>query len=112
MENRHRGKTRSKVDVALEDSFPASDPAARNMGRDAAQPARPAASPGPQTKRPPRRGAGAKRRVARADLREGAKAREQQMQGRTLPGGRLLLSPVAWLRWLLRRTVRPAERQF
>ena len=114
MSNNNRGKAgragkRSKqVDTALEDSFPASDPPARNMSR-ATPPA--AQQPKQQPQRRTRRST-AKSRVARADVREKLKARELQVQGRVMPRGRRLLSPVAWLRWLLRRTLRPAVRQF
>ncbi|MFI4978881.1 MAG: hypothetical protein ACHQIO_00885 [Nevskiales bacterium] len=45
-------------------------------------------------------------------MREEIRAEEKQLEGRAMPRGRLMLSPLAWMRWLLRRTVRPAERQF
>ena len=107
MSNRSRSKPRSRIDDTLEDSFPASDPPGWNMGRDTPQAEVPAAKP----KRSRQRSASAKRRVARADQRSPARAGERQMQGYTMPRGRRLLSPLAWLRWLLRRTVRPADRQ-
>ena len=113
MSKHSRGKVRSSIDATLEDSFPASDPPAWNMGRDtpAAAPSKPSS---PRPKRQPRRTSSstAKSRVRRADLRQETQAEERQVQGRALPRGRRMLSPVAWLRWLLRRTVRPAERKF
>ena len=113
MNNHSRGKARSSIDATLEDSFPASDPPAWNMGRD--RPAAAAAKASrPRPKRQPRRTSSstAKSRVKRADVRKQARAGERQLQGRAMPRGRLMLSPLAWLRWLLRRTVRPAERKF
>jgi len=117
MENRNRGKAGNKVDAALADSFPASDPPAWNMGRDKPRTTPATAQAATSTirpKRPPQRtrSSAAKSRVARADQRKQVKADERQIEGRAMPKGRLMLSPVAWLRWLLRRTVRPAERQF
>ena len=113
MNNHGRGKSVSSIDTTLEDSFPASDPPAWNMGRDtpAAAPSKPSQ---PKPNRQPRRTSSstAKSRVRRADVRQETRAEERQVQGRALPRGRRMLSPVAWLRWLLRRTVRPAERKF
>ena len=109
MSKDNRGKAGRRVDTTLEDSFPASDPPAWNMGRDAAPTAQ---QPKRQQQRRRTQRSTAKERVARADVREKPKAREAQAQGRVMPRGRRLLSPVAWLRWLLRRTLRPAERQF
>lgn len=112
MTKQARDKARNSVDVALEDSFPASDPPASNMGRERPPATQTAARPKP--KKQPRRtsGSAAKSRVKRADGREDVRAEERQLEGRTMPRGRLMLSPLAWMRWLLRRTVRPAERQF
>lgn len=113
MNNHGRGKSSSSIDATLEDSFPASDPPAWNMGRDT-----PAAAPlkasRPKPRKQPRRTSSstAQSRVRRADLRQETRAEERQVQGRAMPRGRLMLSPAAWLRWLLRRTVRPAERKF
>ena len=106
-------KARNSVDEALKDSFPASDPPASNMGRER-PPAAPAASSRPKQKKQPRRidENAAKSRLKRADVREDVRAEEKQLEGRAMPKGRLMLSPLAWMRWLLRRTVRPAERQF
>ncbi|WP_029922051.1 hypothetical protein [Nevskia soli] len=105
-------QARNSVDVALEDSFPASDPPASNMGRERTPVAQAASRP--KQKKQPRRTSGstAKSRVERADVREDVRAGERQLEGRAMPRGRLMLSPLAWMRWLLRRTVRPAERQF
>ena len=117
MENRNRGKTGNRVDATLNDSFPASDPPAWNVGRDKPQATPAAAQAAASTTKPKRprqgtRSASAKSRLARADQRKQVKAEERQIEGRAMPKGRLMLSPVAWLRWLLRRTVRPAERRF
>ncbi|MDB5973550.1 MAG: hypothetical protein JWR07_310 [Nevskia sp.] len=112
MANQTRDKARNSIDVALEDSFPASDPPASNMGRE--RPPAAAAAPRPKQKKQPRRTSGstAKSRVKRADVREEVRDEEKQLEGRAMPRGRLMLSPLAWMRWLLRRTVRPAEREF
>lgn len=112
MAKQARDKARNSVDEALEDSFPASDPPASNMGRERPPPTQAASRP--KQKKQPRRTSGttAKSRVKRADVREDVRAEERQLEGRAMPRGRLMLSPLAWMRWLLRRTVRPAERQF
>lgn len=113
MSKNSRSKARSSIDATLEDSFPASDPPAGNRGRDTPVTA-PSKSSRPKAKRQPRRTSSstAQSRVRRADVRQEVRAEERQVQGRVLPRGRRMLSPVAWLRWLLRRTVRPAERKF
>ena len=89
---RSGGKSRRRADTAPEAQAAAKQPKQRQQRRT-------------------QRGT-ARNRVGRPDVREKLKARERQEQGRVMPRGRRLLSPVAWLRWPLRRTLRPAERQF
>lgn len=108
MGNHSRGKARSNIDSTLEDSFPASDPPAWNMGRDT--------PPGETTTAARRKRQGHNRRSAgkrgsRGAARRPAPVAAQRMPPEGRPRGRRLLSPLAWLRWALRRSARPARRR-
>jgi hypothetical protein len=114
MNKKKRAGARNRVDTALEDSFPASDPPSFNMGAERS-PERPGASrAAPRVTRSRRgnRAADSRQRAARGRRRLPAAPSTREMESTAFPGGWRLLSPGAWLRWLLRRGVRPADQPF
>ena len=97
---KHSAKTRQRdrIDQALDDSFPASDPPAWNLGRE------PKPAPAAQRKS----GTDKARRAAPA--KRSRPAPKAAVLGRPLrvrqrPRGLKLLSTRAWLRWALHPTV-------
>jgi hypothetical protein len=101
---KHSAKTRQhdRIDQTLDDSFPASDPPAWNLGREP--------RPAPADTAPRRRRNSAEARRT-APAKRGRPAPKAAALGRPLrvrqrPRGLKLLSPRAWLRWALHPTVR------
>lgn len=97
---KHDPKTqqRDRIDQALDDSFPASDPPAWNLGREPKSAA---------ARR--KRGTGKARRAApakRSRPAPQAAALGPPLRVRQRPRGLKLLSPRAWLRWALHPTAR------
>jgi hypothetical protein len=92
MKQSAKNRKRDQIDETLDQSFPASDPPAWNLGRE------------PR----PERSAGKRRRAAPAkrSSRTASKAAPQPtLRISPLPHGLRLLSPRAWLRWALHPVV-------
>jgi hypothetical protein len=93
MKHSAKNRKRDQIDETLDQSFPASDPPAWNLGREP---------------RPERSGNGSKRRraaPARRSRTASKTAPRPTLRISPLPRGLRLLSPRAWLRWALHPVV-------